>query len=139
MALSPVAFEQSGDIIPANIAHLDRPDPYMMTNRGFAMDLHVQPYGRYVRPYSFPFQCSRLGYGSDFVVVIVMEGDDWNDMRRYLPREIYVTNVQKHRASRIQKAYISPCYKHTLLPTTAGRGCEVTFKILPSVGLFHSA
>lgn len=50
-----------------------------------------------------------------------------------------MTNVHKYKASRIQKAYISRCDRHTLSSANSGRDPKVTFKILPSVGLFHSA
>ena len=142
LALSPAAFEHSGDIIPANIAHLDRPDPYTMTNRGFAIDLHVQSHVKFARPSTtsvFPLKCFRLGYSKDFVVAIFLVGGDWNNKRRYDPHEIYVTSVQKYKASRIQKAYISPCYTPTSNSTNSGRDPKATFKILPSVGLFRSA
>lgn len=76
LALSPAGFEQSGDIIPANIAQLNRPDPCMMTNRGFAIDLHVQSHGSCARPIISPLKCFRLAYSRDFVVVVIVVGGD---------------------------------------------------------------
>ena len=42
LAVSPAAFENVGDIITANIAHLDGRHPHVMKNRGFAIDLHIE-------------------------------------------------------------------------------------------------